>query len=234
MTEFAARGSQRWLQIAVERNPDVLLEALRQPLRLALDETIYWKSPLRADGFAEYRDMEALRQVGIAKLPRRPLDEFWPQRGPVWDALGVTSRGVPVFVEAKANVPEMASNGTQAGESSLPLIEKSLAEARHFYAPRATAEWHRTFYQYANRLAHHYFLQQVNRLPSRLVFLYFLNADDVAGPSSRDGWRGAIQLLHAALGLTNTVPEAVHDVFVNVRDLATTNAAVSNEAVSMP
>ena len=35
--EFAERGSQRWLQIAVERHPEVLYRALREPLGLADD-----------------------------------------------------------------------------------------------------------------------------------------------------------------------------------------------------
>jgi hypothetical protein len=54
-------------------------------------------------------------------------------------------------------------------------------------------------------------------LPSHLVFLYFINANDVNGPSSELEWQGATQLLHAALGLTpGKLPEGVHEVFLDV------------------
>ena len=43
--DFAERGSQRWLQIAAEKRPDVLLDALRTPLGLAGGYTIEWRSP---------------------------------------------------------------------------------------------------------------------------------------------------------------------------------------------
>jgi hypothetical protein len=49
-----------------------------------------------------------------------------------------------------------------------------------------------------------------------------MNADDVAGPSSPEQWSGAIQLLHAALGLTKFAGDNVYDVFIDVRDLSRT------------
>ena len=139
---------------------------------------------------------------------------------PVWDALGVTSSGQPIFVEAKAHIAEAASPGSQASPESLKLIKTSLEEARKFYAPKASAGWAGTFYQYANRLAHHYLMRKVNGIDSHLVFLYFLNAADVGGPASREKWEGAIELLHAALGLTRLRAEGVYDVFVDVHELS--------------
>ena len=201
VSSFAERGSQRWLQIAVEKRPEVLLQALRTQLGLADGDRIEWRSPLRATGFKEYRDGEALRQVGVSKLRLRPLNEFWPARGPVWDAIGIAGKQ-PIFLEAKAHIAEMASPGTKASPESLKLIKRSLEQTRQFYAPKATAAWTGTFYQYANRLAHHYLVRELNQIPSRLVFLYFLNAEDVNGPTSEEKWRGAIELLHAALGLS--------------------------------
>jgi len=220
-TQFASKGSQRWMQVAVSRFPDLLLQPLRVALHLGEDDSIDWKSPLQTDGHREYRDAEALRRVGIRELALRPLAEFWPPRGPVWDALGVTKGGEPIFVEAKAHIPEAASNGTAAGEASRQLIEKSLAEARAFYAPRSRADWTGTFYQYANRLAHHYLLRQLNNVPAHLVFLYFLN-DEEMGAASESEWRGAIRLLHAALGLPADLTRfGVHDVFIDSKPLQT-------------
>jgi hypothetical protein len=131
----ADRGSQRWLQMAVNRHPELLNAALATAMGVPADDTITWASPLAADGYAEYRDGEALRRVGITDLPKRPLKEFWPARGPLWDGLARTASGRAIFVEAKAHIPEAASPGTKASPDSLVLIERSLEEARPLYVP---------------------------------------------------------------------------------------------------
>lgn len=219
MVDYATRGSQRWLQIAIERHPHVLLEVLREPLCLKPADTIDWRSPVRSTEFKEYRDGAALALLG-QNLDRTPLSDFWPARGPVWDALGLASDGRPIFVEAKAHIAEAASPGTQASPDSLKLIIASLEKARKYYAPKATSAWTGTFYQYANRLAHNYLLRELNGIDSQLVFFYFLNATDVDGPASHERWKGAIELLHAALGLSTIRDKGVHEVFVDVRDLS--------------
>jgi hypothetical protein len=222
MSEFASAGSQRWLQIAVELHPNTLDAEVRAAIGLPPKVNVEWLSPRQRDAFREYRDSAALRLLGINTLEHRGLSEFWPPRGPVWDALGRTSDDQVLFVEAKAHISELASPGSRATPASLKLIVKSLAEARHKFAPKATPRWDGIFYQYANRLAHHYLLRYVNRLPAHLLFVYFLNAEDVKGPSSELEWRGAIRLLHAALGLRDDFDPYVHDVFI---DVARMNAA---------
>jgi len=218
MKDFATAGSQRWLQIVIDQHQPIIDSKLQAVLGLPSEDSILWVSPVRSTKFREYRDMKALRQLGVNSLPVRPLNTFWPQRGPVWDGLARTKSEQLIFIEAKAIIPEAASPRTRATPESLKLILQSLAEARHFFAPRATSEWSGTFYQYANRLAHHYFFTKVNGLQSHLVFLYFINAEDVSGPTSEAEWRGAIQLLHAALGLSsNRLPVGVHEVFLDVR-----------------
>jgi len=215
-TRFAAAGSQRWLQVAINRKPQLLLGALRRSGALARGTSITWSSPLEEEGFREYRDGSALAKVG-AKL-KIPLQSCWPERGPRWDAIGITSQGSPLFVEAKAHIAEAATSGTRASLESRRLIDSSLIKARRFYAPRATADWGNLFYQYANRLAHHYFLKRLNDIASILIFLYFLNADDMLGPVSEDEWHGAIRLIHAALGLPNDLrSHCVFDVFLDTR-----------------
>ena len=220
MNEFAKAGSQRWLQISINRHRKVIDGAFQRGLDLSIDDQIEWVSPLFDDKLKEYRDMAALRRLGVQSLTNRELNDFWPQRGPVWDALAKTSSGELIFVEAKAHIAEAASQGTKATPKSLELIQRSLAEARKFYAPKATADWSGTFYQYANRFAHHYLLKEVNKLSSHLVFLYFINAHDVNGPVSELEWQGAIKLLHAAIGLKpGKLPEGVHEVFIDVLSL---------------
>jgi hypothetical protein len=214
---FAKAGSQRWLQIAVNRKPDLLLGAIRRCGAIAPRVTIDWRSPLEADKFREYRDRSALAMAEIRNL-KEQLDSFWPARGPVWDAIGITSDRRPLFVEAKAHIAEAVSPATRASATSRALIEQSLSKARRFYAPRATAVWSNLFYQYANRLAHQYFLKQINGKPSILVFLYFVNADDMLGPMSEDEWHGAARLIHAVLGIPRDLkPHGVFDVFLDTR-----------------
>lgn len=216
----ATMGSQRLLQSVVESGPELLRSLLAPALKLRAAETIEWRSPLSGHGYREYRDESALRLVGVNELTKRPLHSFWPARGPVWDALGLTSHHRPIFLEAKAHVGEAASPACAAGAQSRPMIEKALREARKFYAPQSKADWSGTFYQYANRLAHHYLLRECNDVPAELVFLYFVNAKQVHGPESIREWRAAIRLLHAALGLPAQLPDGVHEVFCDASELA--------------
>jgi len=223
-TTFAAAGSQRWLQIAVTHAPDVLRQALIVSGAITSDEDVEWSAPLASEGFAEPRDGEALRKAGISELPVRSLAEFWPQRGPVWDAVARVGNLASLFLEAKAKVREAASPPSKASPKSLKKIQAALQEARSFYAPESTADWHGVFYQYANRLAHHYLVCQVNRRDSRLVFLYFLNAQDVRGPKSIAEWQAVTNLIHAALGLPPELHRhRVHHAYVDVEALV--NAA---------
>jgi hypothetical protein len=144
---FAQSGSQRWLQVAVNRKPQLLLGALQRSGAIATGASLKWCSPLEKEDFQEYRDRKALEKVGIAKPAfKKPLQDFWPARGPVWDALGITTQGHPLFLEAKAHIPEAAIPRTRASVTSLELIERSLSEVRQFYAPRATAAWSNIFY----------------------------------------------------------------------------------------
>jgi|SRR5215472_505016 len=215
MADSANRGSQKWLQIAVNQKPELLLHALRESGAIGQETTVTWQSPLKGDPsrpFKEYRDGEALEKAGIKQL-KVPLHSFWPRRGPVWDAIGVTSDG-PLFIEAKAHIPEAASPATKASSlASRKLIYKSLVKTRHFYAPKATAVWGRVFYQYSNRLAYQYFLKQLNDVPSALVFLYFLNDVDMGGPASKEEWQGASHLIHAVLGIRRDLNLTSHKVF---------------------
>jgi len=217
MTEFARAGSQRWLQVAVERQPDLLREALERCGAIPHGAAVEWRSPIREDGFCEYRDAAALRKANILELPSRPLKDFWPARGPVWDAIGVASDGRAVFVEAKAHIPEAASPACRASTVSLSRIQASLAEARRAYAPKATADWSGLFYQYANRLAHQFLIEHLNGLPSALVFLYFINDAEMDGPTSEAEWKGAVRLIHAALGLPASLARhGVYEAFLDV------------------
>ena len=218
--QFASAGSQRWLQVAVARAPEVLDEAFREAGATEFDETLGWCSPLAATHFTEYRDERAFEALGIAEFPVKPLGEFWPRRGPVWDGLAVTSKKNFVMVEAKAHIPEVLSPPSQAGEASRKRILAALEEARRFYAPRSSKVWFEHFYQYCNRLAHQYFVSKVNQLPSKLVFLDFYGATEMNGPTTREEWKGATRLIHAFLDLPESLADqGVFHAYIDVQRL---------------
>ena len=222
--DAACRGSQRWLQIAVNRCPDVIDSAISQALCLPDSEDIEWRSPLECDGFAEYRDGQFLDRLGVS-LACRPLKDFWPKMGPQWDGLARTSNGRLLLVEAKANIPEFDSSPTGATGDSLKKIKAALAEIKEFLGVKSKTDWSRCFYQYANRLAHLYLLRELNCLDAYLVFVYFV--DDRTRPDecpvSRKEWEAAISLATNHLGIPRSHPwvsKNVVDVFIDVDALS--------------
>lgn len=204
----AHRGSQRWLQAFVADDPATLNAAVGLgPLT--------WLSPLATDDYAEYRDDAFLERIEI-ELTVRTLHGFWPTRGPVWDGLALTESGQPVLIEAKAHAAEMASTCAAAAPGSLRAINAAFEETKAALGIDASRDWLTGYYQYANRLAHAYFLNEVNRVPAQLVFAYFVGDDDMRGPASREEWETAIAIGHEALGISGRLPEYVRDAFVTV------------------
>lgn len=151
------RGSLKWIQQAVNE----AWPSLNEPILDAVgkDQTVDWRSPLHSDDYAEYRDGAFLERIGLGHL-RPELAAYWPSGGPQWDALGVTSGGTVLLVEAKAHIAEMCSPGSSASEASLKLIKLRLNEtAEALRAKSNRAHWHVVFYQLANRLAHLHWLR---------------------------------------------------------------------------
>jgi hypothetical protein len=193
------RGSLKWIQLAVRHCPEVL-----QPARLA---RIDWLSPRLEDDFAEYRDDAFLDLLGLSHL-KDSLQEFWPKRGPQWDALGITERG-PVLVEAKAHVREFFSLPTQAGDTSRKRIEAAFAEVQRDLGLQPSTSWADVYFQYANRLAFLWWLRR-NGVEAELLFVSFLNDSDIGGPSSAETWNAAFAGADYALGLPSRHPLSAH------------------------
>ena len=224
----ATRGSQKWIQLLVNRAPHLLGRAIAHHLSFSPTDKITWLSPLADDSYAEYRDQDALAKIQ-APAPLAPLSTFWPAGGPQWDALGRTSRAEPLLIEAKAHIPELLSTPTQATGRSLATIRASLDGVKRFIGSRAAADWSGMYYQYTNRLAHLYFLRHLNRVSAYLVFVHLLNDADMRGPTTAEEWVGAIRLMHAHLGidearLAKAFGSAVVDVFVDVADIEAATA----------
>ncbi len=228
-------GSRRWLQVLVNCRPEILNDAIaaRLPERPA---DIDWRSPLAEDHYAEYRDqtfLDRLAGSGYYREPPRPqheLADFWPRFGPQWDGLAVGDNGQILLVEAKAHISEMVTAPSQArGESARQKIQESLAKVKSFTNSRSQADWSSSFYQYANRLAHLYWMRELNGHDAYLVNLFFVNDRDMHGPESTAEWQAAIRLQEVFMGVRQSgqnsyvldpwVGAYVLDIFVDVNDI---------------
>ena len=160
------RGSQKWIQKAINDHATTLNHAIRKAIGCDESEHITWLSPLREDAYSEYRDKGFIKRLGI-ELPKRPLEEFWPRRGPQWDALGRTGSGRILLVEAKANIPEIVSPACKASGPSKLLIQRSLSEVQEYLRIDPDIDWSGKLYQYTNSIAQLYFLREVKSIKSR-------------------------------------------------------------------
>lgn len=206
---IGTRGSLRWLQLAVNRRPDLFRGDL---------PGVRWLSPLAADDFAEYRDGSFLKLLGLGELAPQ-LKAFWPARGPQWDALGLVG-GAPVLVEAKAHLDEFFSPATAALRPSRERIAAALGETRAALGAKGGADWSDRFYQFTNRLAHLHFLRREG-VPALLVFVNFLNDGDMRGPAESAEWDGAFRTAGYALGLPrrHALTPFIRHVFIDVTEL---------------
>lgn len=191
------RGSLKWIQ----RAANDAVRPLDAPILALLPKSkkVSWLSPIASDGYAEYRDAAFLEKLGLSHLTGA-LAEYWPARGPQWDALATTDAGDALLVEAKAHVAELCSPGSSAGEASLARIRAALRETAAFIGANPLAEWHSVFYQLANRLAHLHFLRK-HGVNARLVLVNFVGDAEMNGPRTEEAWRAAYEVVWHIMGV---------------------------------
>ena len=209
-------GSQLQIQIAVSRRQAELSEATAQAIGLPVTSSLVWTSPLEDECFAEYRDRSFLRAVGLERLAPS-LRAFWPQSGPRWDGLAkIETAGAlsgVVLVEAKSYLEEMEGDGCKAKKASLDQIQKSLTEAKRWFDVPESADWLRPLYQFANRLAHVYFLRERHGIATWLVNVCVTN-DPTWKATSRTEWTAHMTAVRARLGFDGRPIPWVADVFL--------------------
>jgi hypothetical protein len=205
------RGSLKWIQRLINDRPEIL-DSLIAPF-LTEPCAIEWVSPRRDDDFAEYRDASFLTKVGARDLAAS-LGEFWPARGPQWDALGKSNGGDIFLVEAKAHIPELFSPPTQASAVSREKIERALADTIATLGATPRAPWTEAFFQYANRLAHLDFLRRLHGRKAWLIFVYFVGDAEMKGPITEAEWRAALPVVKHVLGIPETHVHARHVIEV--------------------
>lgn len=217
--DFNSHGSLKNLQVAINRKKKYLDAEISKVIGKQMK--IDWRSPLKSDDYAEYRDEDFLEKLGISlNKIKYPLSDFWPKYGPQWDALGVNGDEI-ILVEAKANIPEMVSPWTGAkNPQSISKIRNSLDEVKKYLNINNGIDWTGTFYQYVNRIAHLYYLREKNQIKAHLLFIYFINDITVHGPKTKDEWLGAFKTMECYLGLPkkHKLRKYIHDVFIDVND----------------
>jgi hypothetical protein len=212
--------SEHWLRRAVNECPEYLNTKISTALGFSASEKIVWRSPIRDDDYAEYRDQEFLDRLDLPPLAV-PLRSFWPSGGPRWDGLARTSSGKCILVEAKAYIEEAVDYRSHAtDENSLKQISMSLAQAKEAFGATKDAPWNSPLYQHTNRLAHLYYLKGLNDIDTYMVFVYFANAPDVPNPCTPEEWHGAIRFARKCLGLQdNKLSRRIAELTLGVQDL---------------
>lgn len=212
------KGSLKWIQILINNCSHILDQHLLHNLKLDL-EKIEWLSPLKKERYAEYRDDDFLNLLGLEKFNEK-LHDFWPKRGPQWDALGKGNEKGPYFlVEAKANIPEIISSSQAKSEKSISRIKDSLFETQKYLNCKSPLNWESGLYQYSNRIAHLYFLRCLCKVEAYMIFIYFLD-DHTHIPTSKQEWTGAIYLQKQLMGLKrHKLQRYVVDVFLDVNEI---------------
>lgn len=214
--EEGKKGSLKWIQEIVNVCPDYLNELVILNLNLKIPN-IEWVSPLKSDGYAEYRDAHFLIKLGLEKYAAK-LRNFWPERGPQWDTLGKGEKHY-FILEAKANILEIFSSMQAKSKKSIGQIQGSFKETKQYLNCNNAQRWEQVFYQYATRVAHLYFLRHHCNVNAYLVFLYFLN-DYTHIPTSRLEWDEAVKLQKQLMSLEkHKLQKYITSVYIDVNVL---------------
>lgn len=195
----ASAGSQRQIQLYVNRHSGMLQRVISDAVGTPL--VIRWVSPVHTDRYREYRDSAFLKVLGLSGHCHG-LRQFWPTRGPRWDALGIieSGSGGVLLLEAKSHVPELFGNGCRAvAASSIRRINESIRAAQNWLHAKPQVDWKGHLYQYANRIAHLYFLREVLGIDAWLANVYFTG--DPHSPTSKAEWQEAIAEVKKLLGV---------------------------------
>ncbi len=209
------RGSLKCIQNLINNSPSYINSLIAEKFKELGEEEIFWTSPLKNDDYAEYRDHSFIEKIGL--IPNKiQLSKFWPKGGPQWDALAKTASGKVILVEAKANIPEIKSQGTKAKDLSKNLINKSLSEVKEFLEITNEVDWSGTYYQYTNRIAHLFYLREKCKVPVYLINIYFID-DATHIATKRERFELALKKLKNHLGLeSHNLDDFMTEIFIDL------------------
>lgn len=220
----ASKGSEKYIQTLVNTAPELLNEQIAENIPRSTQLSIEWVSPIKPT-YYEYSDADFLNVLGLSVHVSK-LKNFWPNGGPHWDALGKGGSGEIYLVEAKAHIDEIVTPGTAAKSLSKKRIISSLNLVRKFLGIKDNQPWHGKFYQYANRIAHLYFLRVICKVDAYLVFVNFLNDDtrselpSILTPKTKEEWVAAMRVVENYLAIRGTkLSKYIIHTYVDVRKL---------------
>src|SRR4051812_6338792 len=171
---------------------------------VGLDGPIEWFYP-----GALATEPKDLTLIPLTHFQLKQWNEFWPVRGNrSWDGVAKIN-GEWIFIEAKANSGEFRTSACGAGEPARTTILKALHEVKTYMGADPRLAWEQTYYQYANRLAVVYFLNERVGIPARLLNIYFSGdvfPDGRECPSCESDWLYLIRECYAALGIRHDSP----------------------------
>ena len=150
---------------------------------------------------------------------------WWPQGRGIhnWDAVGRVRFGDTeewLLVEAKANLEELRSNCGATNPTNQEKIERALAETKQALGVQGDRDWLNGYYQFCNRVAVLYFLNQ-HGVPAHLLHLYFLGDLGDARrtcPGDQEGWQEALRAQgeHVGLPQGHRLEGRMHKLFLPV------------------
>jgi hypothetical protein len=209
------KGSELQIRLLINDHPQRIEEQLRKSIPMWGTAEFDWRSPLASQQYREYCDREFMAALGLEDYSNALVGGFWPRRGPNWDALARVALPHPavLLIEAKSHRSEMASC-YGGGHESLKIIEAAFHKTQQWLQPPKHREWTSPFYQFANRLAHLYFLRKECGLEAWLANVYF--TDDPYYPTSREQWDDWLLEVRFELGIGDNKIEGLVDIILSV------------------
>ena len=198
------------------------LDSSRVPITEPNAASIQWldtpwaKASTNGRQSREWRGVEFIADAAV----KAAWKEFWPKTGSAqcWDAVGLrmTPAGPEwLLVEAKAHTGEMVDSCT-AGERGAEKIREALQSTRMALEIDAddadvSRAWMKRHYQFANRVAALFFLNDVARevgaqpIRARHILVY-MTGEGMPGrncPASSGDWDGPLDDLYRTMGLVH-------------------------------
>lgn len=197
----AIAESRKWTQMLINQHEDQMNTLIKEKIHVDESEKIQWLSPLASDHYSEYFGQGYLDLLGLETQEK--LSDFIPRLHFPWSAIGRSSSGKIILVDAKSKIDEFVSYGANLDrwEDSKELILKSLNSTKKYFMYGGTGDWLNRFHQYSLRLMNLYWLKVVNELDVYVVFLNYLN--DEKGVATVDEWEASYDLVHSYFGLNS-------------------------------
>jgi hypothetical protein len=103
---------------------------------------------------------------------------------------------------------------------NLGSIVNSLSLVKSALGVKKDHNWLGDYYQYANRLAHLYWLNTLEQVPTWMVLLYFTGDQEQRGPNAASEWRTKLNEMKSELGLPehHLLSDRIIEVFSPVYD----------------